>query len=70
MNHRPILIGAAIMAVIWCVVICTCLSRAELPAGMHRANVVQVDTAWRPHVTPVTLALDSLDSLWRIKCLK
>ena len=57
-------IATFIMALLWALAIGTCLSRAELPAGMHRASIVRVDTAWSPHTTRDTRALDSLDSLW------
>jgi hypothetical protein len=41
--------------------------RAELPPGMHLANLVRVDTAYYPHRTLVSAWLDSV---WRADSLK
>lgn len=66
---RSLTIAAFIMTLLWALVIAVCLSRAELPAGMHRASIVRADTVMRPHLTPTTRTLDSLDSLWRARGL-
>lgn len=38
---RSLTIAAFIMTLLWALVIAVCLSRAELPAGMHRASIVR-----------------------------
>lgn len=70
MTSHQLLFGVFIFAMLWALVIFVVITRAEIPAGMHRASIVRVDTVMLPHVTPVTRALDSMDSLWRARWLK
>jgi hypothetical protein len=64
---RSLTIAAFIMTLLWALVIAVRLSRAELPAGMHRASIVRADTVIRPHRTPLTDTLERLDSIIRVR---
>jgi hypothetical protein len=47
-------------AIVWAAVLFVISARAELPPGMHLANLVRVDTAYCPHRTPASAWLDSV----------
>lgn len=63
MTVRRFVTIIASVFVLWALVICVCLSRAEFP-------VVRKDTVYLPHLTPASAWLDSVVRVDSLKARK
>jgi len=62
MTPRRAALAVSYFLAFWTLVVLICFARSELPAGMHWASFVRVDTLvlWAPHLTPASAWLDSV----------
>ena len=64
---KPVGVIVFILAMLCALAWFVAFTYGALPAGMHHASIVTSDTIIRWDRTPATRALDSLDSLWRLR---
>ncbi|RPH88482.1 MAG: hypothetical protein EHM66_00300 [Deltaproteobacteria bacterium] len=60
MSPRRAALAVSYALAFWALLIFVCLARPELPAGMHRASFVRVDTLIDFVSTPASAWLDSV----------
>jgi hypothetical protein len=60
---RPVALVIFVCILLYALVLFLVSTHGALPAGMHLATEVRIDTLWKPGETMTTRSLGSLDSL-------